>query len=409
MIDQDVLNSGTGWDRAHPDGIGFDDVSQHPFSDMVTPHQQLWWLYARVVKDQISVQAMADIPARVKEVEAAIKGMREGSLKDYYEGILAKWMHDNADDLMQNFATFVWPGINDDGYFTIKVPKGWADVRFFVEANAGNERYGRLAIAYDTPDTLPGEEVWWDDSDTVSTSKGKLLSGLRIGVFGDSLFSGVNTRPLSEWLADYGATTFNQSVNGATLAAKDRSGSGQTSHNSILEQTFNYKKGDLDIAIIDGFENDYEFADIDKIKFGTYLGTGNSAVTPDATTYCGAMETAIDNLYNKQVKILWVFPYRMSDEPGVLSWHGHTMEGKTLEDYRDVTLLMCGDYGVTPVRLDYLSLNGIYPWQKEAFFACDTNITNKSWDKDGVHPGAGAHEQFIMPAIIDAIRRVTGR
>ena len=189
--------------------------------------------------------------------------------------------------------------------------------------------------------------------------KSKLLSGLTIGVYGDSLFSGVNTRPLSEWLADYGAKADNYSVNGATLAAKDRSGSGQTNHNSILEQT--WMGTSYDVAIIDGFENDYEFADVDDIKFGAYLGTGNTTVQLDTTTYCGAMESAVDFLFNKHAKIIWVFPYRMSDEANVLGWHHQTKEGHTLEDYRDVTLRMCEDYGVTPVRLDHTSLNGLYP------------------------------------------------
>lgn len=237
--------------------------------------------------------------------------------------------------------------------------------------------------------------------------KSKLLSGLRIVVCGDSLFSGVNTRPMSEWLKDYGATADNLSSNGATLAAKDRSGSGQTSHNSIMEQTWSVPQGDCDLVLIDGFNNDFGFADIDGIRFGTYMGTGASG-EPDTTTFCGAMEKAVDNLFMKRVKILFVFPYRMADEPNQVAWHGRTKEGHTLEDYRDVTLGMCEDYGVTPVRLDHTSLNGLYDWQRELLFAADEGIQNKSWANDGVHPGAEAHRQFIMPVVVDAIRRVTG-
>ena len=236
--------------------------------------------------------------------------------------------------------------------------------------------------------------------------KSKLLSGLTIGVYGDSLFSGVNTRPLSEWLADYGVQADNYSSNGATLAAKDRSGSGQTNHNSILEQTWIGTR--YDVAIIDGFENDYAFSDVDNIKFGAYLDTGNTTVQLDTTTYCGAMENAVDFLFNKHAKIIWVFPYQMQDERDVLSWHGKTKEGHTLEDYRDVTLRMCEDYGVTPVRLDHTSLNGRYTWQQNELFSCDEDIQNKSWDRDGIHPGSGAMGRYIMPVLVDAIRRVTG-
>lgn len=74
---------------------------------------------------------------------------KESGFYDYYAEQLEQWIKDNLPWLFQTFASQVYFGLTDDGYFCAYVPESWSDITFDTGAVFGRSDYGRLILRFD--------------------------------------------------------------------------------------------------------------------------------------------------------------------------------------------------------------------------------------------------------------------
>lgn len=87
--------------------------------------------------------------AAIEELQADFEKFQESGFYDYYSEQLEQWIKDNLPWLFQTFASQVYFGLTDDGYFCAYVPESWSDITFDTGAVFGRSDYGRLILRFD--------------------------------------------------------------------------------------------------------------------------------------------------------------------------------------------------------------------------------------------------------------------
>ena len=95
---------------------------------------------------QKSVNSLGD---RQTELEQIFTKFKESGFNDYYREMLEKWLDENLPWLWRTFATQVFFGLTDDGYFCAYVPESWSDIQFDTGAVYGRSDYGRLILKFE--------------------------------------------------------------------------------------------------------------------------------------------------------------------------------------------------------------------------------------------------------------------
>lgn len=85
----------------------------------------------------------------IEELKQLFEEFKEHGFDDYYKEQVLKWITDNINLLYQEFATQVYFGLTDDGYFCAYVPESWSDITFDTGAVFGRSDYGRLILRFD--------------------------------------------------------------------------------------------------------------------------------------------------------------------------------------------------------------------------------------------------------------------
>lgn len=85
----------------------------------------------------------------IEELKQLFEEFKEHGFDTYYKEQVLKWITDNINLLYQEFATQVYFGLTDDGYFCAYVPESWNDITFDTGAVFGRSDYGRLILRFD--------------------------------------------------------------------------------------------------------------------------------------------------------------------------------------------------------------------------------------------------------------------
>lgn len=120
--------------------------------EAITPEQELHELCKRLhtlfeYSQQLGTLTTEQMQELAK-LQAEFEKFKASGFEDYYEQQLAEWIRDNAALLFQTFASQVFFGINDDGYFCAYVPESWSDITFDTGAVYGRSDYGRLILRF---------------------------------------------------------------------------------------------------------------------------------------------------------------------------------------------------------------------------------------------------------------------
>ncbi len=120
--------------------------------EAITPEQELHELCKRLHMLFDYAQQLGTLTAEQMQELAALQAefekFKESGFEDYYEQQLSYWIRDNAALLFRTFASQVFFGINDDGYFCAYVPESWSDITFDTGMVYGRSDYGHLILRF---------------------------------------------------------------------------------------------------------------------------------------------------------------------------------------------------------------------------------------------------------------------
>ena len=120
--------------------------------EAITPEQELHELCKRLhtlfeYSQQLGTLTTEQMQELAK-LQAEFEKFKASGFEDYYEQQLAEWISNNAALLFQTFASQVYFGITDDGYFCAYIPDSWSDITFDTGAVYGRSDYGRLILRF---------------------------------------------------------------------------------------------------------------------------------------------------------------------------------------------------------------------------------------------------------------------
>lgn len=121
--------------------------------DVVSDEQRIKEICCRLGSLIDYVQTLTDgenqTASELEELKALFEQFQESGFDDYYKEQIQEWIKNNLATLWGMFASQVYFGITDNGYFCAYVPESWNDIEFDTGAVYGTDQYGRLILRYD--------------------------------------------------------------------------------------------------------------------------------------------------------------------------------------------------------------------------------------------------------------------
>lgn len=84
----------------------------------------------------------------LERLVAEFERFKESGFYDYYAEQIEQWIEDNLESLYGTFASQVFFGLTDDGYFCAYIPDSWSDITFDTGAVYSRSDYGRLILRF---------------------------------------------------------------------------------------------------------------------------------------------------------------------------------------------------------------------------------------------------------------------
>ena len=72
-----------------------------------------------------------------------------GEFPDSIQAAFAKWMRENALDIVGEMIKTVHFGLTNDGYFCAYIPSSWEEIQFDTVSDYNDPLYGHLMLLYD--------------------------------------------------------------------------------------------------------------------------------------------------------------------------------------------------------------------------------------------------------------------
>ena len=125
--------------------------------DAITPEQQIHKLCKELHKlceySNTLAQALNLDHEIIDKLEADFQKFMESGFDDYYKDMVAQYIADNIDAIMQQFVQrSVYFGITSDGHFCAYIPENWSDIVFDTGMVYGRSDYGRLILRFSSDD-----------------------------------------------------------------------------------------------------------------------------------------------------------------------------------------------------------------------------------------------------------------
>lgn len=120
--------------------------------DVVSDEQRIKEICCRLGSLIDYVQILTDgenqTASELEELKNLFEQFQESGFDDYYKEQIQEWIENNLATLWNMFASQVYFGLTDNGYFCAYVPLSWAAITFDTGAEYGTEQYGRLILRY---------------------------------------------------------------------------------------------------------------------------------------------------------------------------------------------------------------------------------------------------------------------
>ena len=84
-----------------------------------------------------------------EELEGLYNEIISGEFPDSIQAAFAKWMRENALDIVGEMIRTVHFGLTNDGYFCAYIPSSWEEIQFDTVTNYDDPLYGHLMLLYD--------------------------------------------------------------------------------------------------------------------------------------------------------------------------------------------------------------------------------------------------------------------
>ena len=84
-----------------------------------------------------------------EELEELYNEIISGEFPDSVQAAFAKWMRENALDIVGEMIRTVHFGLTNDGYFCAYIPSSWEEIQFDTVSNYDDPLYGHLMLLYD--------------------------------------------------------------------------------------------------------------------------------------------------------------------------------------------------------------------------------------------------------------------
>ena len=84
-----------------------------------------------------------------EELEELYNEIISGEFPDSVQAAFAKWMRENALDIVGEMIRTVHFGLTNDGYFCAYIPSSWEEIQFDTVTNYDDPLYGHLMLLYD--------------------------------------------------------------------------------------------------------------------------------------------------------------------------------------------------------------------------------------------------------------------
>lgn len=120
--------------------------------DVVSDEQRIKEICCRLGSLIDYVQILTDgenqTASELEELKELFEQFQESGFDDYYKEQIQEWIANNLATLWSMFASQVYFGITDNGYFCAYVPESWKDITFDTGTTYGTNTYGRLILRY---------------------------------------------------------------------------------------------------------------------------------------------------------------------------------------------------------------------------------------------------------------------
>lgn len=84
-----------------------------------------------------------------KELKKLYDDIMSGDFPDSIQAAFAKWMRENAIDIVGEMIRTVHFGLTNDGYFCAYIPSSWESIQFDTVNDFSDPLYGHLMLLYD--------------------------------------------------------------------------------------------------------------------------------------------------------------------------------------------------------------------------------------------------------------------
>ena len=91
--------------------------------------------------------------AEYEEFKELVEQIEAGNFPESIRDAFAKWMSENAINLVGELVKMVYFGITNDGYFVAYIPDGWDDIIFNTtgyDITIAGEEFGHLTLSFNT-------------------------------------------------------------------------------------------------------------------------------------------------------------------------------------------------------------------------------------------------------------------
>jgi len=91
--------------------------------------------------------------AEYEEFKELVDQIEAGNFPESIRNAFAKWMQENAINIVGELVKMVYFGITDDGYFVAYIPDGWDDIIFNTtgyDITIAGEEFGHLTLSFNT-------------------------------------------------------------------------------------------------------------------------------------------------------------------------------------------------------------------------------------------------------------------
>ena len=91
--------------------------------------------------------------AEYEEFKELVEQIEAGNFPESIRDAFAKWMSENAINLVGELVKMVYFGITDDGYFVAYIPDGWDDIIFNTtgyDISIAGQDFGHLTLTFTT-------------------------------------------------------------------------------------------------------------------------------------------------------------------------------------------------------------------------------------------------------------------